>query len=519
MDKKLLLVLVLSVGTVLIFNHYSQNNQKDSNNVGAPVDIRPGQAYKVPKTQDLNRPINKEIDFLDKKITKKEEISTFDTDVISASFSNYGGVISGFEFKKHLNRNSNPLKTILRKTFYEREQSAFILALDEKTPFYYDLIDSKVDNDSVNVVYQTSVDNWIIKKSYTLYKDSYKVDLKIDFENKDKDKTPIRARLFIPAPFIGEIEKEVQVGVVITPDGKSAESVPEKSLDSVWAMPSIFGAQDKYFVNTLISDNSNFVQRGFFNSVNNRLSAILEGPELNENSSFTLSFYIGPKLIDDLAIDNRLEGLLDFGWLSWLCKLLLKFLEYLYSLLGNFGLAIIVMTVLLKIPFMPMTIKGSKKMKEYQKHMPALTHLRQKYKNDPQKLNAETMRFHKERNLSPTAQMSGCLPYLVQMPILFALYRVLNNYLGLYHAPFFGWITDLSVKDPYYILPILMGISMIIQQRLAPIQDEKTKTIMLFMPIFVTAMFISFPAGLVLYWFTNNLLLIGESYLGKVIYK
>ena len=520
MDKKLLFVIIMSVGTMFIFNYYMKNNQEQSRATGAPENIRAGQAYRVPSTPNLNRPINTEIDFSDKKITTNEEIKTFDTDYCSVSFSNYGGVVSGIEFKKHLGKNDYPLRTIVKKSFYEREQSAFILALDEKTPFFYNLIDSKVFDDHVDVVYQAVTDNWIIKKSYTIYKDSYKIDLKLDFEAKSKDVTAIRPRLFFPAPFIGEVEKETQSGVVVDLDGRAVKSISERDLDQVWASPSIFGGQDKYFVHTLISDHSNFVQRGFFRRSDDRLFPVLEGPELKEKSSFSLSFYVGPKLLDNLvAIDQRLEGLLDFGWLSWLCKMLLRLLQYFYSMIGNFGVAIIVMTVLLKIPFMPMTIKGNKKMKAYQKHMPALTRIRTKYKGDPQRLNEEIIRFHKERNLSPTAQLSGCLPYLVQMPILFALYRVLGNYLGLYQAPFIWWITDLSSKDPYYVLPILMGLSMVIQQKFSPMKDDKTKVMMMFMPIVMMAVFINFPAGLVLYWLVNNVLLIGESYLGKTVFK
>lgn len=520
MDKKLLFVIVMSVGTMFIFNYFMKNNQQQSGAARVPENMRPGQAYRVPDIQDLNRPINTEIDFLDKKITTNEEIKTFDTDYCSVSFSNYGGVISGVEFKKHLGKNDYPLRTITKKSFYEREQSAFILALDEKTPFFYNLVDSKILDDHVDVVYQAATDNWIIKKSYTIYKDSYKIDLKLDFTSKGKGVASIRPRLFFPAPFVGEVEKEVQSGVAINLDGKSVEAVPERDLDKVWVSPSIFGGQDKYFAHTLISDSANFVQRSFFRRSDDRLFPVLEGPELKEKGSFNLSFYIGPKLLDDLvAIDQRLEGLLNFGWLSWLCKILLRLLQYFYSMIGNFGVAIILMSILIKVPLMPMTIKGNKKMKAYQKYMPALTRIKTKYKGNPQKLNEEIIRFHKERGLSPTAQLSGCLPQLIIMPIVFALYRVLVNYLGLYQAPFFGWITDLSSKDPYYILPVLMGLSMFVQQKLSPAQDDKAKVMMMFMPLVLVAVFINLPAGVVLFWFSNNLLMIAEGYLGKTILK
>jgi YidC/Oxa1 family membrane protein insertase len=520
MDKKLLLALSLSIGTLLVFNYYTKKNQ-DNSNSSVPVNVRPGQSYRAPTSQDLSRPINREIDFLDKKRKGTEEIKVFNTDKSIVSFSNYGGVISDFEFKKHIGKNNYPLRTISKKSFYEREQSAFLLALDEKTPYFYDLVSSDIKDDQINVVYQSSVDSWVIKKSYTLYKETYKVDLNIKFEKSGDIVDSVRPRLFFPAPFLGGVEKEYQFGVVSKLNDKTVGAVSGRELEQdAWITPSVFGGQDKYFVHTLVSDKSNFVGRGFYKSVSDRLYVILEGPEVKKNQSYDFSFYIGPKLTDDLvAVDSRLEDLLDFGWLSWICKFLLKLLNYLYGLIGNFGLAIILMAIVIKIPFMPMTIKGTRKVKEYQKHMPALNRLKQKYKGDSQKLNLELMRFHKERGLSMMAPLSGSLPLLIQMPIFFALYRVLGNYLELYQAPFFGWITDLSAKDPYYVFPILMGIAMLIQQRVSSVQDEKTKTVMLFLPILFIGIFINFPVGLVLFWLTNNVLTIGETFLGKALYR
>ena len=158
-------------------------------------------------------------------------------------------------------------------------------------------------------------------------------------------------------------------------------------------------------------------------------------------------------------------------------------------------------------------------MEEYQKYQPTLNRIRTKYKHDLKKQQEEIMKFHQEHNLSPATPMSGCLPMLIQLPILFALYRVLNNYLSLYHAPFFGWMRDLSSKDPYYVLPILMGLTMLWQQKMTPVVDEKQRLMMMFMPIVMTAIFINFPAGLVLYWLTNNVLTVGEDLLRKRIFS
>lgn len=514
MDRKLLFAILMSLSTIWIYNYFGKKDKPND-----LQNIRPGQAYSIPSAADIARPINVEVDFVDNKITEKEVIKHFQTDFCNVAFSNYGGVISDIEFKKHLGKSDTPLRTIYKKSFYEREQTAFLLALDEKTPYFYKFVDSNEHDDSFDVTYSADSSGWLIKKTYTFYKDSYKVDLDINFE-KGRDAKTIRPRLFFPAPFVGELDKDIQGGVVGTLDGKSVEKVPDRNLDKAWITPSIFGSQDKYFLHSLISDKDGFVQRGFYKKSSEQLFTVLEGSEVNKNLSTHLSFYIGPKLVSDInAVDPRLEAVLDFGWLSWLCKLLLELLQYLYSLLGNFGLAIIAMTVLLKIPFMPLAIAGRRKMEEYQKHAPALNRIKQKYKGDSNRMNMEIMKFHKERGLSPTAQLSGCLPMIIQMPIMFSLYRVLGNYVELYQAPFVGWITNLSAPDPYYVLPILMGLSGLAQQMFSPMQKGGSKAMTMVMPVFMVAIFINFPAGAVLYWFMNNLLTIGEDFLRKKVFS
>jgi YidC/Oxa1 family membrane protein insertase len=154
-------------------------------------------------------------------------------------------------------------------------------------------------------------------------------------------------------------------------------------------------------------------------------------------------------------------------------------------------------------------------MEEYQQYQPTINKIRAKYRQDWQKQQEELMRFYQEHNVSPVMHMVGCLPLLIQMPILLALYRVLHNYLDLYQAPFMGWIVDLSVKDPYYVLPILMGIAMLWQQSMSPVKDDKMRVAMMFMPVVMVVVFLNFPSGLVLYWLVNNVLTIGEDYIRK----
>ncbi|MBD3231569.1 membrane protein insertase YidC [Candidatus Dependentiae bacterium] len=518
MDRKLLFAMGLTIATLMIFHYFNTPDHKNKTTV--PVDVRPGQSYKVPTAQDLAQPINTEIDFVDKKISQKEEIKKIDTDLYEISFSNYGGVISTVDFKKHLGKKDVPLRTIHHKNFYEREDSAFLLALDEKTPYFYNFKETKELEDSHYITFEAVTSDWIINKIYKVHKKIYKIDLELVFEPKSKEIKSIQPRLFFPAPIVAEISDDKLEGFTMDVSGESVRKVYEKELDQAWVMPSIFGAEDKYFAHCLEKDPNSFVQRAFFKFANKKIYPVLQGPVISQKSSWNISFYVGPKLIDDLtAVDPRLEGLLYFGWLSWLCKLLLKLLEWIYSFLGNFGFAIILLTILIKMPFLPLSITSKKKIDEYQRYQPTINRIRMKYKNDLKLQQAEIMKFHKDHNLSPTTPFFGCLPFLIQMPILFALYRILNGYLDLYQAPFIGWITDLSSKDPYYVLPILMGGSMIWQQLLTPMIDARQKVMMFFLPVIMTYIFTGFPAGLVLYWLMNNLLMISEDYLKKMIYK
>ncbi len=517
MDKKLLFLVVLSISTFWLLNYFGKKDPSQQN----LQNLQRGQGYTVPLMEDLARPIELEIDFLDKKIIQKEEEKSIETDFCKVSFSNYGGVISGLEFKKFLGRNSIPLETIQNKGFYSREEAAFLLALEEMTPYFYKFEKSIVDDDKLSVVYSTKASGWNIKKIYNFYKHNYKVDLKIKFE-KGAKATSIRPRLFFPAPFVNEVDDNSLVGIVGSLDNKSTQKVASRDLSQAWVAPSLLGAQDKYFVHSFISDvNGNFVNRGFFKEVNNKLFTVLEGKEIAETTSIKLSFYLGPKKIEDISVvDSRLEGVLDFGWLSWLCKLLLKLLEYLYSMFNNFGVAIIVLAIVLKLPFLPLSIAGRRKMEEYQRYTPTINRIRQKYKKDSVTLNAELMKFHKDHGISPVTNFTaGCLPLLIQMPIMFALYRILVNYIELYQAPFCCWITNLSAKDPYYVLPLLMAATMFIQQSLTKTEMGSQKAIMFFMPLVMLAIFIKFPAGLVLYWMVNNILTIGEELLRKKLFN
>jgi YidC/Oxa1 family membrane protein insertase len=230
-----------------------------------------------------------------------------------------------------------------------------------------------------------------------------------------------------------------------------------------------------------------------------------------QSATVPFKAYMGPKDGGRLkALGVNAEKLIDFGYFDIVAKPLLWVMNFTNKATGNFGIDIIIISILIKIIFLPLTQISFKSMKEMQKVQPEMARLKETYKNDKAKLQQETMLLYKRRKINP---MSGCLPMAVQIPVFIALYNALQNTLEMRHAPFFLWIQDLAAKDPIYITPIVMGATMVIQQKMTPSSaDPAQAKLFLLMPVMFTFMFLSFPSGLVIYWMVNNILSIAHQY-------
>ncbi|MGB5684275.1 MAG: membrane protein insertase YidC [Candidatus Electrothrix sp.] len=276
---------------------------------------------------------------------------------------------------------------------------------------------------------------------------------------------------------------------------------------------------DNYFMCALIPGKGN---TGTFSAVgDNKVRTVLTGGLLKmapgETKEFRYEGFFGPKKLAYLKETGYdLAEAINFGWFDILAKPMLYMLNFFYSVVGNYGIAIILVTCLIKGSFWPITQKGMKSMKNMQKLQPKVAKLREKHKEDPVKMNQEMMALYKTYKVNP---VGGCLPMLIQIPFFFALYRVLMAAIELRHAPFMLWINDLSAPDRLMIgfdipvlhgipvLTILMGASMYLQQKMTPTTADPTQAkVMQFLPIIFTVMFVNFASGLVLYWFINNLL-------------
>jgi YidC/Oxa1 family membrane protein insertase len=228
--------------------------------------------------------------------------------------------------------------------------------------------------------------------------------------------------------------------------------------------------------------------------------------------------FSGPQTKHDLSSTALgLEYTVDYGWLTMVASPLFWLLSKIQSIVQNWGVAIILLTILIKAAFFKLSATSYRSMAQMRELAPRLQSMKEKFGDDRQKMQMAMMELYKKEKINP---MGGCLPILVQIPVFIALYWVLLGSVELRHAPFFGWITDLSAIDPYYILPVLMGASMIIQTRLNPKPtDPMQAKIMTWMPVVFSVFFFFFPAGLVLYWLVNNVLSIAQQwYINKTIH-
>ncbi len=287
---------------------------------------------------------------------------------------------------------------------------------------------------------------------------------------------------------------------------KQYDKIPQQEIlqgETKWVA---FG--NKYFVSAIVNQSKinpdvMFVSNEEFKGVGLKYPLKLMEGENSFNFEFTI--YLGPK---DLKYLEKIEGfkkLVDYGMWAFLAYPLLAIMKFFFSIVKNWGVAIILLTIFVRVLLYPLSLKQYHSMKAMQKLQPQLKSLKEKYKDDLKKFNQEQMNLFKTHKINP---MGGCLPLLVQLPVFIALYSVLSNSIELFHSPFIGWIKDLSVKDQFYVLPVLMGIVMFIQQKMTPTagMDPTQEKIMLFMPIIFTIIMINLPSGLTLYIFVSTLL-------------
>jgi YidC/Oxa1 family membrane protein insertase len=319
-----------------------------------------------------------------------------------------------------------------------------------------------------------------------------------------KTKRPNFAFVSLNLPYVqGDAEERDRQFVYWADNSLERVHPKDAKLKEVVFPVKYIGVNSRYFLMSVIN-NGPLEPKGLIQPLagqNNRASLVY--PVSGNSITLPLKVYFGPKELDILrSVEPTLDHTVDFGWFTFFAYPILRFLKFLYSFVGNYGVAIILLTVLLKLVTYPLTYKSMKSMKEMAKLQPQLQKIREKYKDDKEALNREMMSLMKTHGYNP---MAGCLPMVIQMPIFFALYRVLYSSIDLYHAPFAFYVHDLSARDPYYAMPILLSLTMFIQQKLTPnaAADPAQQKMMQFMPLMFGAFMLSLPSGLTLYMLTN----------------
>jgi YidC/Oxa1 family membrane protein insertase len=463
---------------------------------------------------------------------------TVETDLYTAAFSEKGGVLTSFVLKeyKEVNKADSPGMQIIRLDGSQGYPLGFSWGnVVPKTILYTSDRDSVIFQDNkAKFVLKGKVNGLEIERTYRFSKDSYFVSLVIQVKNVSRGvlqgaatlhqfgspavEDSLAKRFLFSGPAYYAAESLVEI------DGDEFEKGPL----TVKGQADWIACECNYFMNAVLlepgSMESLIVQSAGSDVVEMTVVGIPDSLQPGEVKTYTYKLFIGPKKLKLLKASGfNLDKAINYGWFDSIARPTLSLLNFFYGIVNNYGIAIILVTIIFKAALWPITRKGMHSMKNMQKLQPEMARLKEKYKTEPARRNQEVGKLYKKNKVNP---LVGCFPMLLQMPIFFALYEVLFMAVELRHAPFMLWINDLSAPDRLYlgfdlpyvgglpVLTLLMGASMFLQQKMTtPSTVSPTQAkVMLFLPVLFTFMFVNFASGLVLYWLVNNLLTIFQYY-------
>ena len=364
-----------------------------------------------------------------------------------------------------------------------------------------------------------------VTKIYTFYRDSYKIDVAYQITNSTTNVLPVDAYFqLLRDGNTPEGESKVVhtfTGPAFYTEASKFTKIDFKKLDKgeqdypKFANDGWVGMVQHHFVSVWLPKNGS--KREFYAKAigNNQYSAgvILPEGKIAPGTTFTFEvpMYAGPQIQKTLtALAPGLDFVVDYGWLTPISAPIFWALQKIHGVVGNWGWAIVILTILIKLMFFPLSAKSYQSMAQMRGLAPKLQRLKEMHGDDRQKLHQSMMDLYKTEKVNP---LGGCLPVVVQIPVFIALYWALLGSVEMRQAPFMGWIQDLSAPDPFYILPIIMGLTMILQTRLNPTPPDPIQAkVMMIMPVAFSVFFFFFPAGLVLYWVVNNVLSISQQW-------
>jgi YidC/Oxa1 family membrane protein insertase len=516
MDKKTLIAIVLSIMVLIGFQYFvkdatpppaaekkdvSKAVEKASAEKAGPASVKAQSAAKAARTTP-------------------EKTITVENDLYRAVLSSKGAVVRQVELKHYNDAKGKPIvlksdEALPTLAMGSDEGLQFAAAVFDVRGTDITLNDSKK---SADLVFEYKSGDVSIKRTFSFSNGDYAITL------RDEVKGPGSYFVTIGKNFgIHDKENADHFGPVVLKDtdrttivGKDVKEAIKTYKDNIkW-----IAQEDKYFASFIVPKGNVEEARAWGKDNDAFIGLKMKS---GDNSYI---FYAGPKAFDVLEkYQLGMEHVIDFGFFSIIARPLFWLLKWINGMVNNFGYAIIIFTIITRIPFIPLINKGQRSMKKMSDMQPRIAEIREKYKSDPQRVQKEMMELYKKHKINP---VGGCLPMLLQIPFFFALFSILSTAIELRHAPFIFWIKDLAGPDnlfglmlglPFIIgpLPLLMGATMFIQQKMTPAAgDPKQQKIMMFLPLIFTFMFLNFASGLVLFWLVNNVLsIVQQFYINK----
>ena len=533
MDSARIIATVIFVGSIILLGD-AWLKKDQALVVNSPSSTEPQQGITTVPTPTINDDANRQniTEPLNDFASMAGDYIQVTTDVFSAKIDRLGGGIKELTLIQHHSKDS---KTETLKLFDIRGGRTYIAEsglIGDGLPNHNTVFASNASeylllsgSDSLRVVLFSNSEKASVEKTYTFYRGSYAID--VDYKIANKTNTAITPNAYFqllrdgggadgdtklqPTYTGGAVySEETKFNKVDFKDMDRAKLNYPKTVNDGWV-----GFVQHYFVAAWLPEDGK-ARENFMRSLGNNLYAmgyVEGGTEIFGNSEGTLGarLYAGPQeqnILKELA--PGLDLVVDYGWLTIIASPLFWLLSAIQGLVGNWGWSIVFLTVIIKLVFFPLSAAGYKSMAKMRVMAPRLKTLKETYGDDKQKFQQAMMDLYRKEKINP---LGGCLPILIQIPFFIALYWVLLASVELRDAPFIFWITDLSAKDPYYVLPILMALSMVAQSWLSPTPPDPIQAkVMKVMPVVFSVFFFFFASGLVLYWLVNNVLSIAQQW-------
>jgi YidC/Oxa1 family membrane protein insertase len=540
MDKKTLLAVVLSFLVFLVWSLLFGPKPSDKQPQKPPAPKK--EEVQQPSPLPSIKPLGPQRESLLETASEEKDI-TVETELYSAVFSGAGPMIKGYKLKKYRStaEKGSPLKELIHVT--STDGSGFNLGFSGQTIPNMNWSVSAVQKQNIllergdppqELIYEwKSPQGVAMQTRFLFHPEKYNIDLEIAVNNSSEYLINDALSLNL-AHLPRDIKKSYGVfeGMALLL-GDALEEIKVSKIEEKRFNGRIpwVAYEEPYFMAAIANESQAAVTAKGDTLPSGEVRISYVTPSLNvkplERITKHFTLYFGPRDLYVLkGLGKDLEKAVNFGWFDIIAKPLLVTLRFFNKYLSNYGLSIILLTILIKILFWPLTHKSYQSMKEMRKLQPMMAKIREKYKNNKQEMQKQLMNLYKTYKINP---MGGCLPMVVQIPVFFAFYRILPSSIELRHAPFVLWINDLSAPErlfsfpftiplmaPPYGIPILtllMGASMFLQQKMTPSPGDPAQAkIMMVLPIVFTFIFVNFPSGLVLYWLVNNLLSIAQQY-------